>query len=185
MSVVINGTSGITFPNGVTMAAGTSSPVTVAQGGTGAASLTANNVLLGNGTSALQTVAPGANGNVLTSNGTTWTSSALPAGGVTSWNGATGAITTTTAYALGSFVIGRPQNNTVNYAVNSTIAGSSLYATGSSVGYNGSFWSTWYNDDRSSTVTLVNTGSWRCVSPAQAYAPGGQIASCGLWVRYA
>lgn len=50
--------------------------VTVAQGGTGATSLTANNVLLGNGTSALQVVAPGTAGNVLTSNGTTWTSAA-------------------------------------------------------------------------------------------------------------
>lgn len=51
----------------------------VAQGGTGAASLTANNVILGNGTSAVQFVAPGANGNVLTSNGTTWTSAAAGA----------------------------------------------------------------------------------------------------------
>lgn len=48
----------------------------VANGGTGATSLTANNVLLGNGTSALQVVAPGTSGNVLTSNGTTWTSAA-------------------------------------------------------------------------------------------------------------
>jgi hypothetical protein len=47
----------------------------VANGGTGAASLTLNNVLLGNGASALQTVAPGSSGNVLTSNGTTWQSS--------------------------------------------------------------------------------------------------------------
>jgi hypothetical protein len=55
--------------------------VTVAQGGTGATSLTANNVLLGNGTSALQVVAPGSTGNVLTSNGTTWQSTApAPAG---------------------------------------------------------------------------------------------------------
>ena len=53
----------------------------VAQGGTGAASLTANNVILGNGTSAVQVVAPGTNGNVLTSNGTTWQSTA-PASGV-------------------------------------------------------------------------------------------------------
>lgn len=52
----------------------------VANGGTGAATFTANNVLLGNGTSALQVVAPSTNGNVLTSNGTTWTSAA-PAGG--------------------------------------------------------------------------------------------------------
>jgi len=55
--------------------------VTVAQGGTGATSLTANNVLLGNGTSALQVVAPGSTGNVLTSNGTTWQST--PNAGIT------------------------------------------------------------------------------------------------------
>jgi hypothetical protein len=48
----------------------------VADGGTGASTLSANAVLLGNGTSALQTVAPSTSGNVLTSNGTTWTSSA-------------------------------------------------------------------------------------------------------------
>lgn len=45
-----------------------------ANGGTGQSSLTANNVLLGNGTSGVQTVAPGASGNVLISNGSTWTS---------------------------------------------------------------------------------------------------------------
>jgi len=50
----------------------------VANGGTGSSSLTANNVLLGNGTSALQTVAPGTANNVLTSDGTTWTSSPIP-----------------------------------------------------------------------------------------------------------
>ena len=55
--------------------------VTVAQGGTGAASLTANNVLLGNGTGALQVVAPGTAGNVLTSNGTTWQSTTPAASG--------------------------------------------------------------------------------------------------------
>jgi hypothetical protein len=48
----------------------------VANGGTGASSLTANNVILGNGTSAVQFVAPGSSGNVLTSNGTTWASTA-------------------------------------------------------------------------------------------------------------
>jgi hypothetical protein len=48
----------------------------VARGGTGATTLTANNVILGNGTSAVQVVAPGTSGNILTSNGTTWTSAA-------------------------------------------------------------------------------------------------------------
>jgi hypothetical protein len=48
----------------------------VANGGTGATALVANSVLLGNGTSTLQTIAPGTTGNVLTSNGSTWTSAA-------------------------------------------------------------------------------------------------------------
>jgi hypothetical protein len=52
--------------------------LTVADGGTGASSITANSVILGNGTSALSgnLVAPSTSGNVLTSNGTTWTSAA-------------------------------------------------------------------------------------------------------------
>ncbi len=53
--------------------------VPVAQGGTGATTLTANNVILGNTTSAVQFVAPGTSGNVLQSNGTTWTSAAITA----------------------------------------------------------------------------------------------------------
>jgi hypothetical protein len=53
----------------------------VANGGTGGSSQTANNVLLGNGTGALLKVAPGTSGNVLTSNGTTWTSAAPSGGG--------------------------------------------------------------------------------------------------------
>jgi hypothetical protein len=50
----------------------------VANGGSGASTFVANRVLLGNGTSAFQQVAPSTNGNVLTSNGTTWVS-ATPA----------------------------------------------------------------------------------------------------------
>ena len=68
--------------------AGTGTPtwistVPVANGGTGASTLASNAVLLGNGTSAVQTVAPGASGNILTSNGTTWTSVAASSSGVT------------------------------------------------------------------------------------------------------
>lgn len=54
-----------------------STAITPAQGGTGLTTLTANNVILGNGTSNVTFVAPGTNGNVLQSNGTTWTSVAL------------------------------------------------------------------------------------------------------------
>jgi microcystin-dependent protein len=58
----------------VSLTSGISGTLPVGNGGTGATSLVQNNVLLGNGTSALQVVAPGDSGNVLTSNGTTWQS---------------------------------------------------------------------------------------------------------------
>jgi hypothetical protein len=74
------GTTSTTFTNLTTNVTGI---LPVANGGTGVTSLTANNVLLGNGTSQLQVVAPGTSGNVLTSNGTTWTSAAGTAGDVT------------------------------------------------------------------------------------------------------
>lgn len=73
----------------------------VARGGTGASTLTANNVLLGNGTSAVQAVAPGTSGNVLTSNGTTWTSAAISAGNMSVDTNTSGAATN---YALGQYV---------------------------------------------------------------------------------
>ena len=68
----------------------TTTALTVANGGTGLATLTANNVILGNGTSTPSFVAPGTAGNVLTSNGTTWTSAA----------GATGDVTTNTVQTI-------------------------------------------------------------------------------------
>jgi hypothetical protein len=73
----------LTNATGLPIVAGTTGTLSVARGGTGATTLTANNVILGNGTSAPLFVAPGTSGNVLTSNGSTWTSAVLPAGGLT------------------------------------------------------------------------------------------------------
>jgi hypothetical protein len=84
-----NGGTGLTsFTSGGAVYASSTSALTtgtlpVASGGTGATTLTLNNVLLGNGTSAPQAVAPSTNGNVLTSNGTTWISQAPAASGIT------------------------------------------------------------------------------------------------------
>jgi hypothetical protein len=73
--------------------------LTVADGGTGASTLSANAVLLGNGTSALQTVAPSTSGNVLTSNGSTWTSSPLGVIGVgQTWQNVLGSRAFATTY---------------------------------------------------------------------------------------
>lgn len=88
-SSVADGVTSITFGStGLTPSTSSTGAVTVAgtlavaNGGTGATSLTANNVLLGNGTSAVQVVAPGSTGNVLTSTGTTWSSQAPAASGI-------------------------------------------------------------------------------------------------------
>ena len=78
----------------------------VADGGTGASTLSANAVLLGNGTSALQTVAPSTSGNVLTSNGTTWTSATSKSIGVgQTWQDVTASRSNNTVYTNST---GRP-----------------------------------------------------------------------------
>lgn len=91
---VSGGTTGLTVSGSPITTSGTitlAGTLNVANGGTGATSLTANNVILGNGTSTVQVVAPGTNGNVLTSNGTTWVSQA-PSG--SSLTGETAALVT-------------------------------------------------------------------------------------------
>ena len=64
----------MTFAN-VTIAS-VAAAITPSQGGTGLTTLTANNVIIGAGTSNVTFVAPGTTGNVLTSNGTNWLSQA-------------------------------------------------------------------------------------------------------------
>jgi hypothetical protein len=80
-SIVSVGTAGqVLTSNGAgalpTFQAAGGGTLAVSGGGTGSTSLTANSVMLGNGTSALSSnmVAPGASGRLLTSNGSTWTS---------------------------------------------------------------------------------------------------------------
>jgi hypothetical protein len=90
--------------NNVSITGGSITGITdlaVADGGTGRSTLTSNNVLLGNGTSAINFVAPGTSGNVLTSNGTTWASSAIPAQGLgvgQSWTDVTASRSLNTTY---------------------------------------------------------------------------------------
>jgi len=77
----VAGTTVLTLPttSGVLYSTPTAGVINVASGGTGLATLTANNVLIGNGTGNVAFVAPGSSGNVLTSNGSAWTSVAAAA----------------------------------------------------------------------------------------------------------
>jgi hypothetical protein len=78
---IANGGTNSTSTTYCSLTANVSGTLPVANGGTGATTLTANNVVLGNGTSAVQVVAPSTSGNVLTSNGSTWQSTVPAAGG--------------------------------------------------------------------------------------------------------
>jgi len=103
------------------------------------------------------------------------------AGGVTSLNGQTGAITNTTLYAIGSYVTGRPSNST-SYSANSTLSGSSLYNLPPAMRWwnDGSNFTAWGNGTTYNGGTLVSTGTWRALSPANSYSDGVAV---GLWVR--
>lgn len=83
----------------------TTGTLSVARGGTGQISFVANGLLLGNGTSGLSALAPGAEGSCLVINGgvpiyTTCTG----AGGVSKLNNATGALTIANASASGATI---------------------------------------------------------------------------------
>ena len=98
---VVAGT-GITVTGVGTQTVSLTTPVAVSNGGTGVSSFTAGNLVVGNGTSPLQVIAPGTAGNVLTSTGSAW-QSAPPSGtggGITSISFQTG-----TAMGL-SFTVG-------------------------------------------------------------------------------
>ena len=97
-TVLHGNASGAPTFGAVSLTADVTGTLPIANGGTGLTTLTANNVILGNGTSAPSFVAPGTSGNVLTSNGTTWTSAAGGGGGgaqgfVTQYQGASAAPT--------------------------------------------------------------------------------------------
>jgi hypothetical protein len=121
-----------TLPNTNALVLTDAATVTVAQGGTGRATLTANNVLLGNGTSQVGLVAPSTSGNVLTSNGTTWTSQAPAAASVsigsTVTSGTTGSI-----LFIGSGPV-LSQNNTNFFWDNTTNANFLRIASGTQPG---------------------------------------------------
>jgi hypothetical protein len=97
------GTASTTFANLTTNVTGT---LPVTNGGTGLATLTANNVMLGNGTSTPSFVAPSTSGNVLTSNGTTWTSATPGSLGVgQTWQSVTRASGTTYTNSTGKPIV--------------------------------------------------------------------------------
>lgn len=143
----------------ITSLTGLTTALSVAQGGTGSTSLTANNVLLGNGTSAVQAVAPGTSGNVLTSNGTTWQSSApaSPIGVGQTWQNVktTPGRTSGTTYTNNT---GRPIM--VAISQQSPNGNAQFYINGNMVGQVGGD----YNNGQMFTFIIPDGDTYKCVS---------------------
>lgn len=132
MWVFNNGTNVVDVTNHMTsLTLGSALPV--ASGGIGATSITANSVVLGNGASALSgnLVAPGSSGNLLTSNGTTWTSAAPPtsfvSGMIMLWSGSIASIPS-------GWVLCNGSNGTPDLRDRFVVGAGSTYAVGGTGG---------------------------------------------------
>jgi hypothetical protein len=103
-STIINlglGTMSTQNANNVSITGGNITGITALlanAGGTGLSSLTANAVLVGNGTGTVKTVSPGTSGNVLTSDGTNWSSSCALIGVNQTWQNLSGSRGTDVTY---------------------------------------------------------------------------------------
>jgi microcystin-dependent protein len=172
---------------------GTALPV--ASGGTGLATLTANNVILGNGTSTPSFVAPGTSGNLLTSDGTTWTSAAAPAGsptgGLLMWPTATapsgwllcaGAAVSRTTYSALFAVVGTTFGvgdgsttfNLPDYRDRMPIGAGTTYSANSTGGSKDAV-----VVSHTHTATVTDSGHSHTYTSVNAGGAGGNIASGG------
>jgi fibronectin-binding autotransporter adhesin len=151
---------------------GLTTPLSVANGGVGAATLPSANVLIGNGTSAITGVAPGTDGYVLTSTGSAWQSAAIPPNGVTSLtagagiavSGSTGAVTVSAVSSfqvVGTYILASVTS--VTPVAGSTYAGSALNNLHTAASYSAS-------------------GTWRCMGPFNQYYPICGCAPAGITV---
>lgn len=167
----------------VSLTTGVTGTLPVGNGGTGATSLTSNNVILGNGTSAVQFVAPGTSGNVLTSNGTTWTSSASTSNvsGEATINIASAYITNsgtpTVSSQDGSWITSITDNGvgnfTINYASNTWSAAPRCFCNVAGAG------GYWCNSGAVPTTTTASFRTWNVSGGGTAEDLNMQVVCIG------
>ena len=144
---------------------GLTGAVPVANGGTGATVASTARTNLGLGT--LSTLSPSGTANSTTylRGDNTWAT--VSTGGVTSLNGQTGAITNTSANAIGSYIYGITNNN------------QTLFGTRASTGIS-------YLNNFGSPVAFPSiSGTWRCMGGNAMDSSGPTLTTdnVSLWVR--
>ena len=149
----------------------------VADGGTGRSTLTANAVLLGNGTSGINSLSPGTSGNLLVSNGTAWTSTTLAASGIKLGLGLTGEVWN--AFAI-NVVGGRFKDvtytNDRTYPIQVIVKGGQGGNSGGELSINGNVVAHSYvsSANHQWTVTAI-------IPPGSTYMSGGTYANIYTW----
>ncbi len=177
-SNTLTGVAGSGANSDITSLSALSTALTVGQGGTGLSTLTANSLLVGNGTSALSFLAPGTSGNILQSNGTSWESAAGAGGG----SGELIAMTSRNYVTNGS--VASQQNNSLTdrraslFFVPQSITINQLSYYVAAVTTAGTYKVCLYTEDGSTKVMDVTSGTNTSalnsvtVSPAVTLAPG-------------
>jgi hypothetical protein len=124
------------------------------------------------GTPTAPTAAGGTNNTQIATTAFVQTAAAAYGGQVTKTS-VQNAYAGSSAYEVGTTIIGRPaSNNTI--AANTTSAGSSLYTVASPSSYSSSSFPATAN------ATLINVGTWRCISGCGGTSTTGLP---GLWLR--
>ena len=147
-----------------------SGTLVVGRGGTGQTTLTAENVILGNGANAVKVVAPGTANNVLTSNGSTWISQAAAAGGTVIPSG------TVMLFAQTAAPTGFTKNtSTGDNSALRVVTGTA--STGGSVGFTTAFASQTPTGSVSTTVNNATATNQAATATNQAATATNQAAT--------
>ena len=156
----------------------------VANGGTGAATLTANGVLLGNGTSAVSAVAPGAAAQILVANGSAVPTWVAMSGDITTSNagvtaiGANKVLNTMIRQGVATSLIGRSANSTGDVAdIAATVDKQVLRRAGGVLGFGALMFSGDVGATTATSFTVThNLGTRDCsVSVYQVASPYAQV----------
>jgi hypothetical protein len=150
----------------------------VADGGTGVSTLAANAVILGNGASAVQTVAPGTSGNVLVSNGASWTSQTVAASGIKLGLGITGEVWNN---VTGSRAGGTTYTNSRAYPIAFSAYGSGSGSSATVIYINGSIV---YRNTAQWNGPGAIPGGWFIVPPGATYQIDLSTGISAWWELY-
>lgn len=149
----------------ITSLTGLTTALSVAQGGTGATSTTANAAIVGNsGGTGFSSVSPSTTGNVLTSNGTSWTSAAPASGPSAASTAVTKTGTSTTTYVTPGGLygaLGMSQIYTTGQTTLSTYSG-----VGGATSYTHGF----------GHVPVMTQAMLVCLSTDLGYSSGDEVA---------